>query len=609
MKRRVRFLALFLTLALLLPAAAAAAGELPFADVPADAWYYENVCYAWENGLMNGVSQTQFSPGGHFSRAMAATILHRAAGRPEAQGAADFADVPAGAWYAEAVAWAQSAGVVNGRSETSFAPDADITRAEFAVILSRYLNAAGLTLPAEIEGVPADLAQIPDWAADAVCRLYRAQVITGRPGGVFDPDAPITRAEAAALLERFLTKSAPEEPAEKTLPVMYIETENAAPIVSKENYIRGSMTITNADAPLCLTDAPLQIRGRGNYSWTSTEKKSYRVKFDSKVNLLGQGKGKAKSWTLLAIHCDKSLLRTEAAFYFASKLDNLPFVSSSSFVELYLNGEYLGVYEVCDQIQVNACRVDIDDSGTGTDIGYLVELDQNASEDVIRISNGDTFEVKSDYVNQEQLDFIADYLSQCIEAIESGDRAAVEALIDVPSAVDAYLVEEYMKNLDVGWGSFYFAKPAGGKLRFGPVWDFDLCAGNAENDSHDLRFKTWKYTYVGNPYFDDMQQSNWFLALRRCDWFNELVAERWAEARVYADETVTHIGELAEAYQTCFERNFERWPIFSTKINREPYEILRIRSFMGQVNYLKDWLTKRANWLSDFYDGKTADVS
>ena len=427
-----------------------------------------------------------------------------------------------------------------------------------------------------------------------------------KSGAVTTADATFILKVTAGMIEPYTYHTAPWQ---LTMPAFEINTENGEPVVSKENYIRGELTITNADEKYMLTNEPLQIRGRGNYSWSGTEKKSYRIKFDDKINLMGQGKAKAKSWTLLAVHCDKTLLRTDAAYYFASKLENIPFVSSSSFMELTLNGEYLGVYEVCDQIQVGAGRVNIDDSGSGVDIGYLVELDRNASEDVIEISNGNTFEVKSDYKNQAQLRFITDYLSQCFEAIERGNREEVEALVDINSAVDCYIVEEFMKNLDVGWGSFYFTKPDGDKLYFGPVWDFDLCAGNAEDDYYDPAFKSYRYTYVGNPYFDYMQQHDWYIELRECDWFNELVTKRWEEVKPYAEETVEHIGEIAYKYQPSFEQNFVRWDIFDKKINREPAEILHIHSFMGQVEYLRSWLTNRINWLSLYYAGKAKDIT
>ena len=393
------------------------------------------------------------------------------------------------------------------------------------------------------------------------------------------------------------------------MPIFAIYTDNRTPITSKENYIPGELTIRNSDG-YDEKDMSLGIRGRGNYSWSGTEKKSYRIKFDSKTNLLGQGKGKAKSWTLLAVHCDKTLLRNDAAFHFARQLPSLPFTSTSSFVELYLNGKYDGVYEVCDQMQVNPYRVNIDDSGEEEDIGYFLEVDKNASEDVIRASNGMTFELKSDYVNDAQVTYITNYLNNVISALENGSRKRIDSYLDIPSLVESYIVEELFKNLDVGWGSFYLTKPKGEKMSFGPVWDFDLCSGNAENDSYDPYFKSPYYTYVGSDYYRyEMQQSEFFLALRETSWFMDEVRDRYNELTEELASIVPHINEMASSLSNSFNRNFQRWKIFSKKINREPAEVLRIKTFQGQVDYLTDWLGKRIVWLGDFLNGKEEDLT
>lgn len=394
------------------------------------------------------------------------------------------------------------------------------------------------------------------------------------------------------------------------MPVFEIFTENSTPIESKREYINGKLSISNVSKNLELTNEPLQIRGRGLSSWYLIEKKSYRIKFKSKNNLLGQGKEKARNWTLLAMHYDKSFLRNEAAYFFASKLNGISFVSSSSFVELWLNGEYQGVYEVCDQIEVNKGRVDIDDSGEEEDIGYLVEINLFPEDEynLIQTSNGETYEIKSNYVNSNQEKYIADYLSKCLKAIETRDRETIGNVIDIPSAVDCYIVEEFMKNHDVGGTSFYFTKPKGDKLYFGPIWDFDLSSGNADNDNQDPAFRSFKYTYVGNLYFTNIQQSSWFSALRKCDWFNDMVKKRWKEVRKYGLQTADHVEEMANKYKSSFERNFTKWPIFDQKILREPDEVLAIKSFGEQVDYLADWLRNRVIWLDDYFAGTAEDI-
>ena len=393
------------------------------------------------------------------------------------------------------------------------------------------------------------------------------------------------------------------------MPILTIETENRVAITSKEEYVTAKATAFNTSNETDFTDLDLGIRGRGNYSWSGTEKKSYRIKFDKKINLFNQGLGKAKSWTLLAVHADKSMLRNHAVFDFAKRLGTLPFVSSSSFVELYLNGKYDGVYEVCDQIQVNENRVDIDDTGSDLDIGYLVELDKNASEDVIYLSNGDTCEVKSDYVSQNQLNYISDYMDTCYNAIKSGSRDTVAQYMDIPSIIDSYIVEEFFKNLDVGWGSFYFTKPKGGKLYFGPVCDYDLCAGNADDYRSNSKFRSYKYTYDGSPSFQyAMQQSKWFTQLRKTSWFFNDVKNRWTEIVDYIPLVIDEINSKKQTYLNSFNRNFIRWDIFDQKINREPYNILQIKSFTGQVEFLVDWLNNRKEWLTGYFEGVNTDA-
>lgn len=393
------------------------------------------------------------------------------------------------------------------------------------------------------------------------------------------------------------------------MPILTIETENRENITSKTEYLNATASAFNTSNESDFTELALGIRGRGNYSWSGTEKKSYRVKFDKKINLFNQGLGKAKSWTLLAVHADKAMLRNHAVFDFAKRLGTLPFVSSSSYVELYLNGKYDGVYEVCDQIQVNEFRVNIDDTGSDLDIGYLVELDKNASEDVIYLDNGDTCEVKSDYVSEDQLEFITDYLDNCFDAIKSGSRESVDSLMDIPSIIDSYIVEEYFKNLDVGWGSFYFTKPKGNKLYFGPVWDFDLCSGNADDDNYNTKFKSYKYTYVGSPNFQyAMQQSKWFTELRKTSWFYDEVKTRWFEVMDYIPLMIDEINHQKDTYINSFNRNFVRWKIFNKKINREPTEVMNIKSFTGQVEYLVNWLNNRKDWLTGYFQGVNVDA-
>ncbi|MBR3639556.1 MAG: S-layer homology domain-containing protein, partial [Clostridia bacterium] len=208
MKKVLIAVSAVLSLVMLTPLAAFAAknGGDGFSDVDSAKWYYDDVSKVCSSNLMKGVSATKFDPEGTLTRGMCATILYRAAKEPAVKAKATFTDVEAGAYYADAVAWAQIEGVVNGKTATEFDPDGDITREEFATMLYRYTDAEDLTLPETRDGEPVDADEVSDYAADAVDNMYKGEVVNGRENGEFDPDDDITRAETAAMMNRFLER-------------------------------------------------------------------------------------------------------------------------------------------------------------------------------------------------------------------------------------------------------------------------------------------------------------------------------------------------------------------------------------------------------------------
>ena len=390
------------------------------------------------------------------------------------------------------------------------------------------------------------------------------------------------------------------------MPVLHINTYGKN-ITSKEEYIPGLVTIDHMNEAYALEDAEIEIRGRGNYSWSSTEKKSYRIKFAEKTNLLGQGNGPCRSWTLLAVHCDQSLLRTAAGFYFGRNLSGLDFISSATFAKVYLNDQYLGVYQVSDQMQVNEYRVNVDDSPTDEyEIGFLVELDRNASD--LPVSDGfNTYEIKSEIHTNLHYVYIEETLIYAFDAVRGGDKDEIAELIDLDSVVDSYLVEELMKNLDVGWGSFYMWQEVGGKLHFGPVWDLDLSAGNADPNDGDPAFSAPQYLYVGSSKYNYSQSNRWFTLLMKYDWFRELVKNRWNEVLDIANELPKYVRAVAELYSDEFDENFVRWPIFGKQINREPSAIRKLKNHDEHAEYLAKWLETRIAWLTKCFNGEVPD--
>lgn len=180
--------------------------SLPFLDVAPSDWYCQSVQTVYEAGLMTGVDQTHFAPHQTTSRAMVATILWRMADCPIPNGSASFGDVAQDQWHSQAIAWAAQAGVVQGYDAHTFGPDDPITREQLAAMLARYAKLTGMDAAAGEAALSsfADGSAVSPWAMEGVAWCVKSDILQGRGSGVLDPAAQITRAEAAAMLGRFL---------------------------------------------------------------------------------------------------------------------------------------------------------------------------------------------------------------------------------------------------------------------------------------------------------------------------------------------------------------------------------------------------------------------
>lgn len=183
---------------------AAPAWQNPFTDVDDGDWFYNNVEYAYTNNLFSGTSASSFSPDTPMTRGMLVTVLGRMSGADVSGYTASFEDVSQDAYYASYVEWAKDKGIVSGVGGGRFAPDAVITRQDIAVMLTRYAEAMELEAP-EMNNAAAfaDGESIASYATHAAAAMQKAGIISGRPGGVFDPQSGATRAEVSAMLHRF----------------------------------------------------------------------------------------------------------------------------------------------------------------------------------------------------------------------------------------------------------------------------------------------------------------------------------------------------------------------------------------------------------------------
>lgn len=178
--------------------------DLPFADVQEGAWYYDSVAWVYEKGLMTGTSDRSFSPNLTTNRAMIVTILYRMEGSPEAPAWSPFGDVLPGKYYTSPVPWAAWNGIVNGKTAASFAPEEAITREQLAAILFRFAQFKGYDVSARGNlGQFTDQSSLRSYAREAMAWANGEGLITGKGGGRLDPGGPATRAQVAAILQRF----------------------------------------------------------------------------------------------------------------------------------------------------------------------------------------------------------------------------------------------------------------------------------------------------------------------------------------------------------------------------------------------------------------------
>jgi len=182
-------------------------GANPFTDVSEKDWFYGDVMFVYENGLMLGTSKTLFSPHGTATRGMMATILWRMEGSPAPKGKNSFTDVEAGKWYADAITWTAENGIFAGYGKDKFGPDDPITREQLAAIFYRYADYKGydLTVKGNLDKFK-DADKITDYAKTAMQWAVGSGLVKGKSGNLLDPQGMATRAEIAAMLHRFIEK-------------------------------------------------------------------------------------------------------------------------------------------------------------------------------------------------------------------------------------------------------------------------------------------------------------------------------------------------------------------------------------------------------------------
>lgn len=378
------------------------------------------------------------------------------------------------------------------------------------------------------------------------------------------------------------------------LPTVSIHTRNGEIPYDKEHEIVSQLTIISADGSSLLSE-PGTIRERGNYS-RSFDKKPYRIKFDEKQAVL-DAPVKAKKWTLINNHGDKTLMRNLLAFELSRRL-GMPYTPYGIAVDVLLNGEYKGCYQLCDQIQVHKGRVDIremtreDISGSALTGGYLVEVDAYANQEKswFNSDGGNPVTIKSpseDSITSEQRRYIHDYFNQM--------EKDPHRYLDKNTFLRHFLVGELSGNTDTYWSTFMYKQRDDDMMYTGPVWDFDLAFDNDQRtypvcQKSDFIYRTYGSCAGNMRRFVDAFVINSPESM-------SLMLKIWDQARragLTEESLVAYIDQMEAELQQSQRLNFLRWPIMNTRIHQNPHAW---GSFKAEVENVRRFMKERLAWM------------
>lgn len=343
----------------------------------------------------------------------------------------------------------------------------------------------------------------------------------------------------------------------------------------KEEKIRTKVSVSGTeDGKFDLSSLPAEFKTRGNSTF-GFDKKPYQIKFDSKTDMFGMGK--AKKWVLLANYVDGTMVRNKVIFDLGEEI-GMPYTCQSVFVDLYIDGSYKGVYQLCEKVEIGDSRVPLE-----TDYGVVAEMEhvnRLAADDIYFKTSVSgkpfvykeyvaDFEDTTDPAEVEKTQKAKAYFENCINTLENeifnngADWELVSSMIDVDSFINFYFIAEFCENTDATLASTYFYMDGPGDvLHCGPLWDYDRCFGSS-NEGQDLRADFLK-NVVDTV---DVYRVDWFKMLFRYPEFAEEVNKAYDErigAAFDAEKIAASIDEYEKMLRPSLRMNHVKWVVFHT---------------------------------------------
>ena len=378
------------------------------------------------------------------------------------------------------------------------------------------------------------------------------------------------------------------------LPTVSIHTLNNEIPYDKVHQIVSQLTVISDDGTKLLSESGT-TRERGNAS-RNFPKKPYRIKFDKKQHVL-DAPAKAKKWTLINNYGDKTLMRNLLAFELSRRL-GMPYTPFGAAVDVLLNGEYKGCYQLCDQVQIHKNRVDItemtraDNSGVALTGGYLVEVDAYANKETswFNSTNGNPVTIKSpdeDSITTQQKNYIKTYFNKM--------ESQWTKYLDKNTFLRHFLVGELSGNTDTYWSTFMYKDRDDDTMYTGPVWDFDIAFDN-DNRTYPVCNKKDFIYRSGGSCAGNMKTFVDNIVVNNAD-AKKLMLSIWDEARqagLTEENLVAFIDQMEAELDQSQKLNFMRWKIMNTKVHQNPK---LWGSYEAEVQNVRRFMKERLAWM------------
>ena len=379
------------------------------------------------------------------------------------------------------------------------------------------------------------------------------------------------------------------------VPSVRINVEDGQDIESKDEYLNAEISILKGYE--IILSASGRIKGRGNATW-GYEKKPYKIKFDEKQEVLGFAAN--KEWVLLAEYCDKSLMRTAYMCELAQTV-GLPYPIHYRHIQLYLNGDYAGMYLLTDQVEKKKNRVDIEDDG------FLFENDNYFWNEPLYFMTACreywyTFKYPDPEdgeitVGDDNYGFITGFMNDFETALYGKDfkdpDKGYRKYIDVETFAKWFLVQELIANLEP---NMYYVLPSrNSKLQIAPVWDAEWSLGLAHREDE---YSGWS----GLPVQPDRYQEIWsrwkyFGRLFEDEYFVETVRKEWEKLKPELQVFKEKMSALAEGISEEQVKNFEKWRTLDWHVS---VGLICLGSWEKEVEYVQNFFADRVEWLDRF---------